>query len=203
MTLCPLAGSPPAPPRAARTRRVIGGHVDSDTGPVIFYRLGELRPGAWVQVAKQWRHRHIRRPPGPDVREDRIPHPRRLRNHRQGRTPPHPLQRRVRPRRGLPQQHRRLRASRAWAMASTCRPGGRPRVGGRGVRRPCRRRQASLPSWPLRVRGLWWPVGRQGSTSSSRSNSGRPGLVRRQAAGGEGASPQAVRRTSINDRHLP
>jgi sortase (surface protein transpeptidase) len=31
---------------------VIAGHVDSTTGPAIFYRLGELRPGDRVQVAR-------------------------------------------------------------------------------------------------------------------------------------------------------
>ena len=32
---------------------VIAGHVDSTTGPAVFYRLGELRPGDRVQVARQ------------------------------------------------------------------------------------------------------------------------------------------------------
>lgn len=31
---------------------VIAGHVDSATGPAVFYRLGELRPGDRVQVAR-------------------------------------------------------------------------------------------------------------------------------------------------------
>jgi len=31
---------------------VIAGHVDSEAGPGIFYRLGELRPGATVEVAR-------------------------------------------------------------------------------------------------------------------------------------------------------
>jgi sortase (surface protein transpeptidase) len=31
---------------------VIAGHVDSTTGPAVFYRLGELRPGDRVQVAR-------------------------------------------------------------------------------------------------------------------------------------------------------
>lgn len=31
---------------------VIAGHVDSDTGPAVFYRLGELRPGDTVSVER-------------------------------------------------------------------------------------------------------------------------------------------------------
>jgi hypothetical protein len=31
---------------------VIAGHVDSSTGPAVFYRLGELRPGARVDVTR-------------------------------------------------------------------------------------------------------------------------------------------------------
>jgi len=31
---------------------VIAGHVDSRNGPAVFYRLGELRPGAVVRVAR-------------------------------------------------------------------------------------------------------------------------------------------------------
>jgi sortase (surface protein transpeptidase) len=32
---------------------VIAGHVDSTTGPAVFYRLGELQPGATVAVGRQ------------------------------------------------------------------------------------------------------------------------------------------------------
>ena len=32
---------------------VLGGHVDSRSGPAIFYRLGDLRPGATVKVSRQ------------------------------------------------------------------------------------------------------------------------------------------------------
>lgn len=32
---------------------VIAGHVDSTTGPAVFYRLGELRPGDRVQVVRE------------------------------------------------------------------------------------------------------------------------------------------------------
>ena len=88
---------------------VIAGHVDSTTGPAVFYRLGELRPGDRVQVA---------RADGSiaDFRVDKVETTRRRRS------PPAPctaplatpdhLQRRVRQRDRLPQQHRRLRPSR-------------------------------------------------------------------------------------------
>lgn len=32
---------------------MIGGHVDSTTGPAVFYRLGELRPAAAVAVTRR------------------------------------------------------------------------------------------------------------------------------------------------------
>ena len=32
---------------------VIAGHVDSKSGPAVFYRLGELRPGATVAVGRE------------------------------------------------------------------------------------------------------------------------------------------------------
>jgi len=32
---------------------VIGGHVDSKSGPAVFYRLGALRPGAVVKVTRR------------------------------------------------------------------------------------------------------------------------------------------------------
>lgn len=37
----------------ARGPAVIAGHVDSRTGPAVFYRLGELRPGDLVQVLRR------------------------------------------------------------------------------------------------------------------------------------------------------
>ena len=32
---------------------VIAGHVDSTSGPAVFYRLGALRPGATIQIARK------------------------------------------------------------------------------------------------------------------------------------------------------
>ncbi|HEX2315006.1 MAG TPA: class F sortase, partial [Thermomonospora sp.] len=37
----------------SRGSAVIAGHVDSRTGPAVFYRLGELRPGDHVHVRRR------------------------------------------------------------------------------------------------------------------------------------------------------
>nr|MDT0667167.1 class F sortase [Micromonospora sp. DSM 115978] len=42
------AGPEPGEPGAA----VVAGHVDSHSGPAVFYRLGELQPGAVVAVER-------------------------------------------------------------------------------------------------------------------------------------------------------
>ena len=122
---------------------VIAGHVDSRTGPAVFFRIGELQPGAKIVVVG----RDGTRARFSVLGSERYPKAQFPTARVYGRTraadpAPDHLLRRLRPRdRPLPRQHGRLRRQRLTAQRAASGHTARTRI--RGAPRRQRRRSSS------------------------------------------------------------